>query len=262
MPARSDADGLAWHLWLDATPRPGWQNMAIDQTLLERSAGQGLAFLRLYRWEPWCLSFGRHEPAARRYGRGRVEALGVDTVRRPTGGRAVWHARELTYAVSAPGSFGTLPAAYRRIHHMLRDAVRLLGAPADLAPPPGRAPGPADGACFAAPVGGEIMVAGRKVVGSAQVRHDGAILQHGAMLLEDDQAMVHALAGTSLAVAPEAPLSSLLGRLVTFAEAAEAVIAAAAPWCSGWREAEAGDLVRQARRHEARYRSEDWTWER
>jgi lipoate-protein ligase A len=262
MPGPSSPGSRAWHLWLDTTPRPGWQNMAIDQTLLEHSAAQGLAFLRLYRWEPFCLSFGRHEPAARRYGRDRVQALGVDVVRRPTGGRAVWHARELTYAVIVPDSFGSLPEAYQRIHHMLRDAVRRLGAPADLAPAPGRAPGPSDGACFASPVGGEIMVQGRKVVGSAQVRHEGAILQHGAMLLEDDQAMVHALAGTSLAEAPEAPLSALLGRPITFAEAADAVIEAAASWSEDWQVADPEALVRLAGRHEARYRSDDWTWER
>ena len=262
MPERSDADTPTWHLWLDTTPRPGWQNMAIDQTLLEQSARQGLAFLRLYRWEPYCLSFGRHEPASRRYGRDRILALGVDTVRRPTGGRAVWHARELTYAVAAPDSFGSLPEAYQRIHRMLRDAVRRLGGEAELAPPPGRVPGPADGACFAAPVGGEIMVRGQKVVGSAQVRQDGAILQHGAMLLEDDQALVHALAGTALEAAPEAPLSTLLGRPVPFAEAASAVIEAAAPWSSDWQETDADALVRLAARHEARYRDDSWTWER
>jgi lipoate-protein ligase A len=105
-------------------------------------------------------------------------------------------------------------------------------------------------------------VQGRKVVGSAQVRHEGAILQHGAMLLEDDQAMVHALAGTSLAEAPEAPLSALLGRPITFAEAADAVIEAAASWSEDWQVADPEALVRLAGRHEARYRSDDWTWER
>lgn len=262
MPGRNDLTSLAWTLWLDRTPRPGWQNMAIDQTLLELSAGQGLAFLRLYQWDPHCLSFGRHEPAARRYGRARVEALGLDTVRRPTGGRAVWHARELTYAVAVPDRFGSLPDTYCRIHGLLRNALGLMGAAAELAPRPGRVPAPADGACFAVPVGGEVMVAGRKVVGSAQLRHAGGLLQHGAVLLEDDQSLVHALAGSGHQVAPEAPLSSLLGRRITFEEAAEAVIRAAQDWSPRWHDARQDQLERLARAHEARYRSPEWTWER
>ena len=78
----------SWTLWLDLEGRPGFRNMAIDQALLARAAERGERWLRLYRWAPHCLSFGRHEPAARRYDRVRAEALGLDTVRRPTGGRS------------------------------------------------------------------------------------------------------------------------------------------------------------------------------
>ena len=95
-------DNREWHLWIDDSPRPGWANMAIDQVLLQRAQHQGESWLRLYQWAPHCLSFGRHEPASRRYDPERIQELGIDTVRRPTGGRAVWHARELTYAVVAP----------------------------------------------------------------------------------------------------------------------------------------------------------------
>ena len=69
-----DGSALALTLWLDAVPRPGWLNMAIDLALLERAAG-GEAWLRLYAWSPSCLSFGRHEPATRRYDRERIAAL-------------------------------------------------------------------------------------------------------------------------------------------------------------------------------------------
>lgn len=251
-----------WRLWLDATPRPGWQNMAIDQALLDLAVGQGLAFLRLYRWEPFCLSFGRHEPARRRYGRERVDALGVDTVRRPTGGRAVWHARELTYAVAAPDRFGSLSESYRRIHEMLARAVRGLGADAQLAAPPPRTPRPQDGACFASPVGGEVMVRGHKVVGSAQLRAPGAFLQHGSMLLQDDQRLVHDLAGTPAGERPEAALSDLLGRSVTFDEAADAIILAAGAWSSAWERLDPEAVLGLAEPHAARFRSEVWTWER
>ncbi|MFN2315176.1 MAG: biotin/lipoate A/B protein ligase family protein, partial [Gemmatimonadales bacterium] len=129
--------------------------MAIDRALLDLAAGEGAVVMRLYRWHPHCLSFGRHEPALRRYDRERIAALGLDTVRRPTGGRAVWHARELTYAVAAPeATLGGLRDAYQQIHQWLAAAIHRLGAPAALAAPPEHTPGPADGACFAAPVGG------------------------------------------------------------------------------------------------------------
>lgn len=236
--------------------------MAIDQTLLDLAAGQGLAVLRLYRWEPFCLSFGRHEPVRRRYGRERIERLGVDLVRRPTGGRAVWHARELTYAVAAPGTLGGLRESYHRIHLALGEAVRALGARAELAAAPGRTPGPAAGACFALPVGGEVIVDGRKVVGSAQVRQGAGLLQHGSMLLEDDQRLVHELAGSADRPPPEAPLSALLGREVSFDEAADAVVAAARAWSDAWDPLDPGPVLAAAARHAPRFRSDEWTWQR
>jgi lipoate-protein ligase A len=165
--------------------------MAVDHSLL-RAAQEGVAFLRLYRWSPACLSFGRNEPAGRRYDRDAIARLNLDTVRRPTGGRAVWHDVELTYAVAAPCRvFGTLRDSYLTIHRMLAGALRRLGAPVELAAPPsGRALRPSAGACFAAPVGGELLVGDGKLVGSAQVRERTALLQHGSILLENGQDMV------------------------------------------------------------------------
>ena len=180
----------SWSLWIDIA-RPGWANMAIDQTLLERAAA-GERWLRLYGWNPFCLSFGRNEPATRRYDADRIERLGLDVVRRPTGGRAVWHGCELTYTVACPVELATLRESYLEIHRMLRDALRSLGVPAELAPSR-RAAGVGAGACFAQPAGGEIMVEGRKVIGSAQLRENGALLQHGSILLGDDQRMVGAV---------------------------------------------------------------------
>ncbi|MFN2326877.1 MAG: hypothetical protein ABR551_13515, partial [Gemmatimonadales bacterium] len=106
----------------------------------------------------------------------------------------------------------------------LAGAIQLLGAPATLAVPPERTPGPADGACFAAPVGGEVLVNGWKVVGSAQLRDGGALLQHGSMLLEDDQALVREVSRVAEPRPPaERSLSALLGRSVTWDTAADAV---------------------------------------
>ena len=151
-------------IWVDPVPRTGAANMAWDQTLLDLAEAEGRFVVRLYRWEPFCLSFGRNEPALRRYDRSRIEAMGLDVVRRPTGGRAVWHARELTYAVAAPGTaLGTLAEAYRAIHEVLAGAVASLGAAATLATAPVRAAPVDAGACFASPAGGELLVIGSKV---------------------------------------------------------------------------------------------------
>lgn len=234
--------------------------MAIDQALLDLADAEGTTTLRLYRWDPFCLSFGRHEPASRRYPRARVEGAGIDVVRRPTGGRAVWHARELTWAVAAPLGPRTLPEHYHELHATVLEAVRALGADAALAPAPGHVPGPGAGACFDAPVGGEIVIGGRKVAGSAQVRQNQAFLQHGALLLEDDQSPVRDLAGVSREHSPELPLAAALGRPVPFAEAAEAVIGAFA--AATWPVANAAAVLARAERHVPRFQSPEWTWER
>jgi lipoyl(octanoyl) transferase len=253
-----------WTLLLDPA-RPGFENMAIDSALLDFAAGEGAAFLRLYQWEPHCLSFGRHEPARRRYDTGRIGALSLDCVRRPTGGRAVWHARELTYAVAAPlAGFGGLRQAYGAIHGLLASALRLLGADPLLAPRSSPTPRVSAGPCFAAPVGGEVLVAGRKVIGSAQLRQGDAFLQHGSLLLEDDQALVRSLADQSASPAAEAPLSRLLGRSVAFPEASAAVIACAEALFGGMEAPVAlpARVAAAARHHEERFRSAAWTWQR
>src|SRR6266540_2536525 len=151
---------------LDPAGRSGPENMAIDAELLAEASRTGRAFLRLYRFDPPCLSFGRHEPARDRYDRAAIARLGIDVVRRPTGGRAVWHEHEVTYAVAAPmDAFGGLRESYRAIHRRIAAALRALGADAVLAPDRPRPPSTAldrPSCCFAAPVGGEVLVRSRK----------------------------------------------------------------------------------------------------
>jgi len=249
-----------WRLWVDRTPRPGWANMAIDQTLLER-ASAGERWLRLYGWAPSCLSFGRHEPATRRYDASRIAALGLDVVRRPTGGRAVWHGREVTYTVACPGGLGSLRESYLEIHRMLRDALRSLGVEADLAPRTTATRVDA-GACFARPAGGEIMVGGRKVVGSAQLRQGDALLQHGSILLGDDQTTVGAVTRGPAAPDLATPLRAIVGTSLEEADLIAAVSRAAVRrWEGVWRRYDTPDeIVASSDRHVARYRSREWTW--
>ena len=255
---------MRWTLLVEETPHPGWYNMAVDQALLDLSAAHGEGFLRCYRWKPHCLSFGRHEPALRRYDQSRIRQDNIDVVRRPTGGRAVWHAGELTYAVAAPTDvFGSLHSAYRHIHDTVRAALASLGVPATLAAPPARQEGLSSGACFSQPVGGEVMVNGRKVVGSAQIRQRGAFLQHGSILLDDDQAMV---AGLTIGQAPasaESPLNSMLPGPVSPARVTEALASAAQAWGDTWSgDIRAAEREETAASHFQRFRSEAWTWRR
>ncbi len=246
--------------------------MAIDHAMFDLAEETGAHLWRCYRWSPFCLSFGRHEPAARRYDRDQIAAAGIDCVRRPTGGRAVWHARELTYAVAAPmTAYGSLRSGYRAIHTRLAVALGSLGATATLAADRAT-PGLGSGPCFAVPVGGEIVVAGRKVVGSAQRRGDTALLQHGSVLLEDDQAPAFALQRSPAsdspvpppgAGQPEAPLAAMLGRQVGFDEAAAAVARMLqAEGLGALGSQPPNEVLRRAERHYDSYRSATWTWER
>ena len=257
------SDFPVFRLWHDATPRTGAANMAIDQALLD-AAERGIGVLRLYRWEPPCLSFGRNEPALRRYDRRRIEALGLSVVRRPTGGRAVWHADELTYAVACPADwFGDLRTAYRRIHEMLAEAVASFGLEPSLAAAPASAQPVDAGACFASPAGGEVLIGGRKVVGSAQVRQGSAMLQHGSVLLGGTQRQVAAVSAGSPAPQGETSLGAALGRVVAFDEMAAAIAATIdLALDDGPASDDAKAILDAATAHELQFSSDSWTWRR
>ena len=257
--------GAEW-LVLVEEPASGPRNMSIDAALLEAAGREGLCTLRLYAWNPPTLSFGRNEPALARYDRAAIAARGLAVVRRPTGGRAVWHHREVTYAVAAPAAvFGSLRASYREIHAMLAQALAAIGAEVRLA-----ADRPADGvgagACFATAAGGEVVApGGGKLVGSAQVRGDGAFLQHGSLLLVAEQDVVAGVTVGRAGPPAAAGLADLLGpERASWAMVSAAVHAAAA---RRWGvPARAGSLpadVRQsAERLVATYADPAWTWRR
>lgn len=254
--------------------------MAIDQALLEVAGATGQAVLRLYAWDPPCLSFGAHEPASRRYDRARITALAVPCVRRPTGGRAVYHHGELTYALASPlDRFGSLRSAYQEIHALLADALRSVGVAATLAPTGGLVPGVAAGPCFDAAVGGEVLVRGRKLIGSAQVRTRTALLQHGSLLLHDDQTLVRSLAagdGSTPGCLPApnpATLESLRAERVQAGPADQpedtwelmaTAIAEVAPrsWPGRWRPLDPTLVLHEATRHVSRFADPAWTWRR
>ena len=181
-----------WRLIIDSDS-VGALNMARDMAMLEAVAvTESPPTLRLYGWDPPCLSLGRHqgvEAADRDFCR----TEGIDVVRRPTGGRALLHHLELTYSVVAPLGVGPMPRAlqdaYRLISGVLVQAMRAFGVEAELTGgevnvhlPSPRSSVP----CFEAPAGGEVVVRGRKLIGSAMRAHADTILQHGSILLDWD----------------------------------------------------------------------------
>jgi lipoate-protein ligase A len=249
---------LEWELTREPAGRSGAANMTIDASLLAEAARSGRSFLRLYRFDPPCLSLGRNEAARAHYDRTAIARLGLDVVRRPTGGGAVWHEHEVTYAVAAPiATFGGLRAAYHAIHARLAAALQTLGVATTLAPdrPTGRPPD-RRGSCFATPVGGEVLVGGRKVVGSAQVREGRAFLQHGSILLDGSQEMITTVSRKSPAASTGTTLARALGRPVTFEEVADAIVEA---WGTG---VTSPNLHQPPPTSIALYSDPSWTWRR
>ncbi|MEK6709868.1 MAG: biotin/lipoate A/B protein ligase family protein [Nitrospinota bacterium] len=232
--------------FLDTGPAPAAWNMAVDEALLEackaglaagRPAGELGAALRVYAWSPPALSLGRAQPAERHV---RLDALakeGLGLCRRLTGGRAVLHDRELTYSLTGPeGLLGrSIEETYRRVSQGLAEGLRALGVAVELAPPAapplGRAY-PSHGSCFATTSVWELAAGGRKVVGSAQCREGGAVLQHGSVLLRSPEARLLALlkgrrardeGGGLPPGSYAAGIEDILGREVAFAELAAAL---------------------------------------
>lgn len=154
--------------------------MAADLALLDATATDGTPRLRLYRWDPPALSLGRFQPDDD------VDAaacarLGVEVVRRPTGGRALLHGGDLTYAVTLPaGPVPNVDATYAYLARGLCAGLARLGVTAEVA----RHQGPGGAMCMATQQGADLRVGDRKVCGSAQVQRGGAVLQHGSILLD------------------------------------------------------------------------------
>ena len=244
--------GLRWTARVESACS-GAKNMARDHaSALELQAGR--AALRLYRWDVPTLSLGRNEPALGRYDPDLLRRLGVAVVRRPSGGRAVLHWRELTYAIALPASALGPRAAYRWINEMLASALASLGVPVEIASRAGCAQLPDAGPCFRGAAPGEVVARGRKLVGSAQVRIRRVILQHGSILLGNDQALLQDLSATAGGVAP-VTLSGLLDRPLAKNELEVALLGV-------FKATAVGRAPRQAieRELELRYRSDAWTW--
>lgn len=177
-----------WYLW-SCHAASGAYHMAVDD-FLARQMGQLLdrPLLRFYTWQPYCVSLGYHQNISE-INREKCRALGLDVVRRPTGGRAVLHAQELTYSVVYPFREVQIEDFYRLVHLPFVQALNKLGIPAAFQPAQAdfRRVYQTDKAavCFATSARYEVEIEGRKLIGSAQRVYEQAILQHGSLLLGD-----------------------------------------------------------------------------
>lgn len=265
---------VEWRLLLDGVA-DGATNMAVDEAILTSVLeAASPPTLRLYAWTPPCLSLGRNQPLAD-VNRRACRALGVDVVRRPSGGRAILHTDELTYSVSLlqsdPLAAGGVLESYRRLSRGLLAGLQGLGVEAVQAMGQRKPAADLTAVCFEMPSDYEITVGGRKLVGSAQWRAQGGVLQHGTLPLYGDLARIVACLALpdgerevqrQVVRGRAITLEEALGRMVPFDQAARAMadgfahalgLSLSPDKLTAPEEALAADLRRR------RYAAPDWT---
>jgi lipoate-protein ligase A len=219
-----------WRLVI-TPPACGAWNMAVDEAILAAiGKGSVLPTLRLYAWQPPCLSLGYAQPSSDVAVSCLVER-GWQLVRRPTGGRAILHTDELTYSVigplSEPRLTGSVLESYRCLAAALLKALHSLNIPAESHAAPTATESTAKGpVCFEVPSNYEITVNGKKLIGSAQARRKEGLLQHGALPLQGDLTRITQV----LAFPDEAARQTAADRLLARATTAELVLGAPLSW--------------------------------
>lgn len=186
----------SWRLLLP-TDGPGAYQMAVDAAVVE-SVRDGLSgpMLRFYRWTPACVTLGKFQPADGNVRLENCQRLGIDIAKRPTGGRAILHAHEVTFSVivaekDLPEAGTSIMDSYRVLGAALVDGLCRLGLPAELvdhhakvrSADPQSMMAAGNPACFAAKARCDIMVNDRKIIGCAQLRKNGIILQQNSLPL-------------------------------------------------------------------------------
>jgi lipoate-protein ligase A len=159
-------------------------NMALD-TWFAKHQNDREGVLRFYDWDPYCISIGCHQDISV-IDLAKADREGIDVVRRPTGGRAIFHAEELTYSIVFPRAVIGHRDLYTWMHRMIASGLKDLGFMVDLSTGAHSLTRirqtPSDFACFTRSARSEIQYRGKKVVGSAQKIYRGSTLQHGSIL--------------------------------------------------------------------------------
>lgn len=206
--------------------------MAVDEAILEAIGRSEVPpTLRLYKWEPPCLSVGYAQPSTD-VDRHLLANLGWELVRRPTGGKAILHIDELTYAVIGPNSeprlAGGVIESYQRLSTALLFALRLLGISAESLERPDQSSeeGDQNPVCFEVPSHYEITYQKKKIIGSAQARRREGILQHGSLPLYGDITRIT----QALVYSNNAARQNAAQRLLTRAVTVEAALGYRIEW--------------------------------
>ena len=175
-----------WRLYTSPAANGAW-NMAVDESILENTVrGDSLPTLRLYSWDPPCLSLGRSQPYADA-NTNTLKTNGWGIVRRATGGRAILHTDELTYSIIAPQNnrhvSGSVLGSYQHLAKALLAALENLGVKVEMKKEEKKGGLSFNPVCFETPSAYEITVNGKKLIGSAQARQKDGVLQHGSLPL-------------------------------------------------------------------------------
>ncbi|NLF10175.1 MAG: lipoate--protein ligase family protein [Anaerolineaceae bacterium] len=262
-----------WRLILDGEA-DGPTNMALDDAILEAVGAEASPpTLRFYGWSPPCLTLGRSQPQAEADLEA-CRAAGVHVVRRPSGGQAILHTDELTYSIALrqadPRAEGGVLEVYRLLSDGLLLGLNRLGVGAV------SAAGKADAGvktpiCFETPSAYEIVANGLKLVGSAQWRARGAVLQHGTLPLQGDLGrIVHYLSFPETEreeqarrlLARATTLEAVLGCRLPFDQVADALAAGLAQVLNvtlAPGSFSAGEQARAAELRRTRYTDPEWT---
>jgi lipoate-protein ligase A len=212
--------------FINTGPNSGFINMQTDLYLLDKAIKDKIdAILRVYSWDPPALSTGRNQPHEG-FNLALCEELGIDIVKRPTGGRALFHQGEITYSLVVradilPGG-NSVRESYKDISGALIKACEYIGVK-NISISSSREPYTASRACMAISTGADLEIEGRKIAGSAQLRKKGYIMQHGSILLNQD----FALAARLFNVPPDSlkciNLSSIINPLPVYDELADII---------------------------------------
>lgn len=214
-----------------------YTNMALDEAIMTACLQKLVPpTLRLYGWKPAAVSIGYFQKLHNAVNIQTCSRLGINVVRRLTGGRAVLHQHEVTYSVIIREDYPQMPRtvvdSYRFISKGIIEGLRFLGAEVTMESGRDKARGLDSSACFDSASMYEVLFEGRKVVGSAQVRKDGVILQHGSILIEVDINKQAAVMSKSPVMEEKlegifrnkvTTLKKILGRQLEFAEIEEAI---------------------------------------
>lgn len=204
------------------------ENMAVDEAVFRLNRREGLPpTLRFFGWKPPAVSLGYFQKTFREIDVAACRQAGIDVVRRPTGGKAVLHEHELTYSLVAAADHPLFTldiiGTYRAVSACIVEALRRLGLAPEIAFEGRSAAGtPLEGYCFAAPSRYEILVGGRKICGSAQVRAGGSFLQHGSLLADMDPVRTASVMGVSVdgVTKTTTTLREQLGRVIGYEDLA------------------------------------------